>query len=169
MPRPLHSHQIVTSCSTGCCSSKTETQSNRKSCNKHRTTAFERYAITLEAIGCICKALVARNLESCCSTGCSIRRRGYTRLGAEASTSSICSAKSSRCSENRVPSSKSRTSKPDSRTETPTAYGVRTGPCMGATEISKSNSDSSGETTGTARQNAPPSTELQDLKCPDSC
>jgi heavy metal translocating P-type ATPase len=40
----------------------------RKPCKKHLRAARERYASTLEAIGCICRALIARNLEACCSS-----------------------------------------------------------------------------------------------------
>src|SRR6266516_989740 len=36
-------------------------------CKKHLSSARERYASTLEALGCICKALLALNLETCCT------------------------------------------------------------------------------------------------------
>ncbi|KAG8526712.1 uncharacterized protein KY384_008141 [Bacidia gigantensis] len=36
-------------------------------CVRHRKAAYARYSSVLAAIGCICKALIERNLESCCS------------------------------------------------------------------------------------------------------
>lgn len=44
------------------------TETGKQPCDKHLKAAHERYSTTLEAVGCICKALIARNLESCCST-----------------------------------------------------------------------------------------------------
>ncbi|KAL9118046.1 MAG: hypothetical protein Q9187_005413, partial [Circinaria calcarea] len=63
---------------------------DKQPCDKHLRAAHERYSTTLEAVGCICKALIARNLESCCS---SIRNRKkrlseHTALRAKAPGSS---------------------------------------------------------------------------------
>ncbi|KAI0761817.1 heavy metal translocatin [Trametes elegans] len=41
---------------------------SRKACNEHRSIARSRYNDTLAAFGCVCKALLARGLSSCCST-----------------------------------------------------------------------------------------------------
>jgi Cd2+-exporting ATPase len=38
----------------------------REPCSAHARSVRERYATTLRALGCICKALVARNLQPCC-------------------------------------------------------------------------------------------------------
>jgi Cd2+-exporting ATPase len=50
-------------------------------CDYHRETTRQRYAASLEALGCICRALLARNLESCCATpnAQSHRRRPTSR------------------------------------------------------------------------------------------
>ncbi|CAM1509619.1 Fc.00g033580.m01.CDS01 [Cosmosporella sp. VM-42] len=37
-----------------------------KACGRHRRSTRDRYGATLEALGCICRALLARGLESCC-------------------------------------------------------------------------------------------------------
>ena len=99
MLEALHLQQIDVSTSkeTDCCSSKTHPSgAGKKPCNKHLKAARERYATTLEAVGCICKALIARNLESCCS---SIRNRtkgssGHPTLRTKTSGGSFRAAKS---------------------------------------------------------------------------
>jgi hypothetical protein len=47
---------------------KASIDGDSRACEYHMKTARERYKPSLEALGCICKALLARNLESCCST-----------------------------------------------------------------------------------------------------
>lgn len=55
--------------STCCSSSKSAVSTPKPTCRIERLKAArERYAATLEAVGCICKALLARNLETCCSS-----------------------------------------------------------------------------------------------------
>ncbi|KAM0563434.1 hypothetical protein ACHAPJ_001155 [Fusarium lateritium] len=39
-----------------------------KACNKHSLSALDRYGATLQALGCICRALIALGQESCCET-----------------------------------------------------------------------------------------------------
>ncbi|KAF4969606.1 hypothetical protein FSARC_3185 [Fusarium sarcochroum] len=39
-----------------------------KACNKHSLSALDRYGATLQALGCICRALIAVGQESCCET-----------------------------------------------------------------------------------------------------
>ncbi|KAH9935998.1 heavy metal translocatin [Epithele typhae] len=42
--------------------------SSKPACGTHRSIARNRYNDTLAAFGCICKALLARGLQSCCTT-----------------------------------------------------------------------------------------------------
>jgi copper chaperone CopZ len=101
--RALQQIDISTETETGCCSSKTRpTNPGKKPCTKHLKAAHERYATTLETIGCICKALIARNLESCCSSGRNRtkRSRGHAvRTTASCSSLSLRGVKSTSCSE----------------------------------------------------------------------
>ncbi|KAF5023697.1 hypothetical protein F66182_4263 [Fusarium sp. NRRL 66182] len=39
-----------------------------KACSKHSVSALDRYGATLQALGCICRALIALGQESCCET-----------------------------------------------------------------------------------------------------
>ncbi|KAL5319004.1 hypothetical protein ACEPPN_014072 [Leptodophora sp. 'Broadleaf-Isolate-01'] len=56
------------SCGGGCCSTNPLTSNDKKAARMERLKAArERYAATLEAVGCICRALLERNLETCCS------------------------------------------------------------------------------------------------------
>lgn len=41
---------------------------NGKACNEHSVSALDRYGATLQALGCICRALIALGQESCCET-----------------------------------------------------------------------------------------------------
>ncbi|RDA86596.1 hypothetical protein CP532_5978 [Ophiocordyceps camponoti-leonardi (nom. inval.)] len=43
-------------------------EKKRSPCDSHRQYARERYGTTLEALGCICRALLALGQESCCRT-----------------------------------------------------------------------------------------------------
>ncbi|KAH8171381.1 e1-E2 ATPase domain-containing protein [Sarocladium implicatum] len=39
---------------------------NGKACGQHTTSALDRYGATLQALGCICRALIALGQETCC-------------------------------------------------------------------------------------------------------
>ncbi|RAL06014.1 cation-transporting P-type ATPase PCA1 [Aspergillus ibericus CBS 121593] len=41
---------------------------NRKACNQHSLSALDRYGATLQALGCICRALIALGQETCCES-----------------------------------------------------------------------------------------------------
>ncbi|KAK8221625.1 E1-E2 ATPase-domain-containing protein [Phyllosticta capitalensis] len=44
-------------------------------CDFHKRKTRSKYSESLEALGCICRALLARNLESCCTKSATLRRR----------------------------------------------------------------------------------------------
>ncbi|KAL1392755.1 copper-translocating P-type ATPase [Phyllosticta capitalensis] len=44
-------------------------------CDFHKSKARSKYSESLEALGCICRALLERNLESCCTKSATLRRR----------------------------------------------------------------------------------------------
>lgn len=60
---------------------------NGKACGKHHRSVRERYAGTLDALGCICRALLALGLESCCETRerSSVERRRCSKKSSMAS------------------------------------------------------------------------------------
>lgn len=60
-------------CSDRCASAPSD---NDDACEYHRKKTRSQYRASLEALGCICKALLARNLESCCNKTVRRRRRG---------------------------------------------------------------------------------------------
>jgi len=101
----------TSNCAGGCSSEKTSTANNKKAAARTEKlkAARERYAATLEAVGCICRALLARNLETCCSpqTKRSLRsatpRTSTSSSSLRASTSGCCSAKeASACSKRKM-------------------------------------------------------------------
>merc|ERR1711977_189137 len=101
----------TSNCAGGCCSEETSTANNKKAAARTEKlkAARERYAATLEAVGCICRALLARNLETCCSpqTKRSLRsatpRTSTSSSSLRASTSGCCSAKeASACSKRKM-------------------------------------------------------------------
>lgn len=47
---------------TGACSGAAD----GKACSQHSTSALDRYGATLQALGCICRALIALGQETCC-------------------------------------------------------------------------------------------------------
>ncbi|KIL93765.1 cu2+-exporting atpase [Fusarium avenaceum] len=52
-----------------CCRGKKKTCSGAadgKACSQHSTSALDRYGATLQALGCICRALIALGQETCC-------------------------------------------------------------------------------------------------------
>ncbi|KAI1084657.1 copper-translocating P-t [Whalleya microplaca] len=72
------------------CSGKNE---DGKPCSKHTRTTRERYAAKLEALGCICRALLALGQESCCAPKeqSSVTKRRSSGK-ARASVDSCCAA-----------------------------------------------------------------------------
>lgn len=60
----------------------------QKACNRHQLSVREKYAERLEALGCICRALLAMGKESCCSPAkqsASINRKAGKSLVAKGS------------------------------------------------------------------------------------
>ncbi|RGP69768.1 cu2+-exporting atpase [Fusarium sporotrichioides] len=55
---------------TGCGSSaySCDGATNGKPCSKHSVSALDRYGATLQALGCLCRTLIAMGQESCCET-----------------------------------------------------------------------------------------------------
>ncbi|KAH8752182.1 E1-E2 ATPase-domain-containing protein [Hyaloscypha finlandica] len=78
-------------------SAKTE----KRPCQHHLQSAKSRFQPTLEALGCICRALFALNLESCCAKGqnaqCRSRRSGARTYSPPSSLMSLRSAKGDSC------------------------------------------------------------------------
>ncbi|KAM0432925.1 hypothetical protein ACHAPT_004630 [Fusarium lateritium] len=69
-----------------------------KACGQHSLSALDRYGATLQALGCLCRALIALGQESCCETrgrpsaevkSCS--KKSSTRSLARTSVDSCCS------------------------------------------------------------------------------
>ncbi|OQD78754.1 hypothetical protein PENANT_c084G05141 [Penicillium antarcticum] len=50
------------------CKETSSDDRKRKACDRHRRSARDRYGTTLQALGCICRALIALGQESCCET-----------------------------------------------------------------------------------------------------
>ncbi|OTA95545.1 hypothetical protein M434DRAFT_20138 [Hypoxylon sp. CO27-5] len=71
------------------CSGKNE---DGKPCKKHTRATRERYATKLEALGCICRALLALGQESCCAPKkrSSIKNRRTSSVKSCASVDSCC-------------------------------------------------------------------------------
>ncbi|KAF4472836.1 Cu2+-exporting ATPase [Fusarium albosuccineum] len=72
-----------------------------KACNQHSLSALDRYGATLQALGCICRTLIALGQESCCETRdrpSMEKKRGSlkssTRSSARTSLDSCCSTSS---------------------------------------------------------------------------
>ncbi|KAH7134250.1 E1-E2 ATPase-domain-containing protein [Dactylonectria macrodidyma] len=59
-----------------------------KACSQHRRATGDQYGSTLEAIGCICRALFALGLESCCETRQrpSLEKKRYYKASSTRST-----------------------------------------------------------------------------------
>ncbi|KJZ77773.1 hypothetical protein HIM_02950 [Hirsutella minnesotensis 3608] len=74
-------------------------------CDSHRKSTRQRYGVTLEALGCICRALLALGQESCCET----RKRPLTDQRAASKRSSTrslaCSSFDSCCVSGRAEAS----------------------------------------------------------------
>ncbi|KAJ4131456.1 hypothetical protein NW768_005642 [Fusarium equiseti] len=66
---------------TGCSSSSSSCDGaiDGKPCNKHSLSALDRYGATLQALGCICRALIAMGQESCCETRDRPAKKSSTR------------------------------------------------------------------------------------------
>ncbi|CCM02613.1 uncharacterized protein FIBRA_04716 [Fibroporia radiculosa] len=58
-----------------------------EACGLHLSFARKRYQDTLTAFGCICKAMLAHGLKSCCTTGHSHQARSSSRLSSSARSS----------------------------------------------------------------------------------
>ncbi|KAK7545307.1 E1-E2 ATPase-domain-containing protein [Phyllosticta citricarpa] len=64
------------------CADEACSLSGSSACEDHKQKTRSKYSASLEALGCICRALLARNLESCCdrtATSTLRRRRGGGR------------------------------------------------------------------------------------------
>ncbi|RTE82670.1 hypothetical protein BHE90_002828 [Fusarium euwallaceae] len=69
-----------------------------KACGEHSLSALDRYGATLQALGCLCRALIALGQESCCETrdrpsvkAKSCSKKSSTRSLARTSVDSCCS------------------------------------------------------------------------------
>ncbi|KIV84219.1 copper-translocating P-type ATPase, variant [Exophiala sideris] len=58
-------------------------------CGTHSRSAREQFATTLKQVGCICKALITRNLEPCCKVGRPVQTWSTTAVARKTSSSSI--------------------------------------------------------------------------------
>ncbi|KAI0714207.1 heavy metal translocatin [Cerioporus squamosus] len=69
----------------------------KEACGEHRTLARGRYNDTLTAFGCVCKALLARGLKSCCTpNGKAVARSGSSKRSTRVIFSGRTSHESSR-------------------------------------------------------------------------
>ncbi|KAH9849871.1 heavy metal translocatin [Lenzites betulinus] len=71
----------------------------KDACGEHRSIARSRYNDTLSAFGCVCRALLARGLSSCCSTpvnGKAVARSTPSRQSARGAPRARASCESSR-------------------------------------------------------------------------
>lgn len=68
LDRRLMMHLDLDEVSDNCPTSINSAVGETTPCEKHLNEARQRFRPTLEALGCICRALLARNLESCCIT-----------------------------------------------------------------------------------------------------
>src|SRR5882724_9038646 len=58
-----------------CCAKAAQSAKMKKRpCQRHMQSATSRFQPTLDALGCICRALFALNLESCCVKGQNTQR-----------------------------------------------------------------------------------------------
>ena len=88
-----------------CCQSDAESVADEKptACEYHVKETRRRFAERLEALGCICKALLARNMDSCCTSkppsvrGRSKRRSNISRSPMSSLEKDSCCASSSAC------------------------------------------------------------------------
>ncbi|UNI22460.1 hypothetical protein JDV02_008349 [Purpureocillium takamizusanense] len=55
-------------CDASSCDTSSSSVPKNRACGRHRRSTRERYGATLEALGCICRALIALGQESCCDT-----------------------------------------------------------------------------------------------------
>ncbi|EKD16690.1 uncharacterized protein L3040_001431 [Drepanopeziza brunnea f. sp. 'multigermtubi'] len=96
-------------CASACCSGKATAPKPKKTTRNERLKAArERYAATLDAVGCICRALLARNLETCCSPDTKRTLRAVNAAvspRASLSSHSLRAAKTSGCCSNKEPDS----------------------------------------------------------------
>ncbi|KAL4729447.1 hypothetical protein ACLX1H_003867 [Fusarium chlamydosporum] len=89
---------IILADGTGCGSSSFNSSCNGatdgKPCNKHSISALDRYGATLQALGCICRALITIGQESCCETRDRPAKKLSSRSLLGKSTDSCCSPSS---------------------------------------------------------------------------
>jgi hypothetical protein len=74
-----------------CTTPKQPRPKKTSACKKHLNETRQKFGETLEALGCICRALLARNLESCCTTS---SRPSSIRPKLASSTSSVTPGRS---------------------------------------------------------------------------
>ncbi|KAL4252894.1 cation transport ATPase (P-type) family protein [Abortiporus biennis] len=67
-----------------------------EACKEHKSIARNRYTDTLTAFGCVCKAMLARGLQSCCSTRLP-RARSTASLSSRPSVHSANSSEADSC------------------------------------------------------------------------
>ncbi|KAI8723263.1 HMA domain-containing protein [Fusarium sp. LHS14.1] len=84
---------------TGCTSSSgCNGATDGKACGEHSLSALDRYGATLQALGCLCRALIALGQESCCETrdrpsvAKSCSKKSSTRSLIRTSVDSCCSS-----------------------------------------------------------------------------
>lgn len=112
----LTNHVLILSSLDGCldelalreCDDEKCSQAGSSACDYHKKKTRRQYLASLEALGCICRALLARNLESCCNQTATLRRR---RAGRPSTSSSSQKRESSGC--------RSGTSKPRKASRSP--------------------------------------------------
>ncbi|KAK0662647.1 P-type cation-transporting ATPase [Lasiodiplodia hormozganensis] len=99
---PGNKGKKVQCCDDGCldelalreCDDEKCSQAGSSACDYHKKKTRRQYLASLEALGCICRALLARNLESCCNQTATLRRR---RAGRPSASSSSQKRESSGC------------------------------------------------------------------------
>ncbi|KAL4994238.1 E1-E2 ATPase-domain-containing protein [Aspergillus recurvatus] len=110
IPSPNNAYLSLPS-SAGCKSS------DGKPCDQHRRSARAKYAARLEALGCICRALIALGQESCCAPpGVSSLRNG--RRSADSSRSILHASLDSCCEGGSTGSEERRSASPKGKGET---------------------------------------------------
>ncbi|KAL2826438.1 E1-E2 ATPase-domain-containing protein [Aspergillus cavernicola] len=131
--RPNGSLTTLSSCENSICQI-----TDGAPCESHRRSARIKYATTLEALGCICRALLALGQESCCAPP---RRSSYEKRRSTESSRSMLRASVDSCCEKTGPlSEKRRSGSPKKR------GGVCSSGCCGKPETSTS-TDRSASTT----------------------
>ncbi|OJD40619.1 cu2+-exporting atpase [Diplodia corticola] len=92
-------------CDDGCldelalrdCDDEKCSQAGSSACEYHRKKTRSQYRASLEALGCICRALLARNIESCCNQTATLRRRRAARPSSRTSSMARQKKEASSC------------------------------------------------------------------------